>query len=81
MVGSRRRRLGGRSADAAADCAGHGRVTVTALRNGAVAALAVVAVVALGLADLPGWDNVRLVGLVAMATVATDLLSRGHARP
>ena len=50
---------------------------MTRLRNAAVAVLAVLAVVALGLAEVPGWDNVRLVGLVAVAIVATDLLSRG----
>jgi hypothetical protein len=50
---------------------------VSKVRNVAVAVLAVVAVVALVLADVPGWDNVRLVGLVAAALVATDLFSRG----
>ncbi|MCD2191877.1 hypothetical protein LQ327_00545 [Actinomycetospora endophytica] len=46
------------------------------LRNVAVALLAVVAVAALGLATVSGWDNVRMVGLVAAAIVAIDLLSR-----
>ena len=54
---------------------------MTQVRNVAVAVLAVVAVVALGLADAPGWDNARLVGLVAVAIVATDLLSRGSSLP
>ena len=50
---------------------------MTHLRNVTVAALALIAICALGLANIPGWENVRLVGLVAMAIVATDLLSRG----
>ncbi len=54
---------------------------MTQVRNVAVAVLAVVAVFALGLADVPGWDNARLVGLVAVAIVATDLLSRGGSLP
>ena len=51
------------------------------LRNAAVAVLAVVALLTLGLAQVPGWDNVRLVGLVAGAIMATDLLSRGGSLP
>lgn len=54
---------------------------MTHLRHVTVAVLAAVAVFALGLANVPGWDNVRLVGLVAGAMVATDLLSRGSSLP
>lgn len=54
---------------------------MTQVRNVAVAVLAVVAVVALGLAEVAGWDNARLVGLVAVSIVATDLLSRGSSLP
>lgn len=50
----------------------------TGLRNAAVGVLAVVAVLAIGLADTSDWDNLRLVGLLAAAIVATDLLSRGE---
>jgi hypothetical protein len=54
---------------------------VSHLRNLAVAVLAVLAVVALGVANVPGWDNVRLIGLAAVSIVATDLLSRGSSLP
>lgn len=48
----------------------------------AVVFLAVVAVAALGAATVaPGWDNARLVGLVAFAIIAVDLLSRGSNPP
>lgn len=54
---------------------------VTRLRNVTVAVLAVVAVLALGVAEVPGWDNLRLVGLAAVAVIATDLLSRSGGLP
>lgn len=54
---------------------------MTRLRNVTVAVLAVVAVLALGVAEVPGWDNLRLVGLAAVAVIATDLLSRSGGLP
>lgn len=52
------------------------------LRNVAVVVLSIVGVAALTVASVaPGWDVIRLVGLAAIAIVATDLLSRGGDLP
>jgi hypothetical protein len=52
------------------------------LRNVAVVVLAGVGLTTLAIASVaPGWDIVRLVGLAALAIVATDLLSRDRDLP
>jgi hypothetical protein len=52
------------------------------LRNLADVILSVIGLTTLAIASVaPGWDVIRLVGLTAMAGVATDLLSRGGGLP